>query len=115
MNHWYIMQNFLNIGLLVAGIAIEVGVLCWIGSVYFVRLRKMEAMNDWQNRIGKYLLFAVFVFAIIPIGMFYPLWLASVIKGFEETLEFRMTLIAIGCMNLIFSLGYGWRRSKRIA
>lgn len=107
------MNDFVEVAILLAGIAIQLGITSRASFVYFVMLLRVRSRIGWRYRVGEYLMFVAYVVVVIPVGIFFPMWFAEITGGLANTQGSRAALLVIGCFGLIMSVIHGWRTSRK--
>ena len=85
-----------------------VGIILYLAGIHFlVKLHKFVNLRfGWPTPRGIgnilicYLIFAIFVVTVIPITIFFPLWLNSVFQVAPDTETSRATLLIFGSVVL---------------
>lgn len=87
----------------------------WIASNYVRLQRDLGGRPGVRCRFAELALFLLFVLTVIPIGMFFPLWLGEAVEVLPPTRNNRVILLALGGAGLVASFGFAWRRANKRA
>lgn len=97
-----------------------VGIIIYLATITFlVKLHKsMNLRFGWPKPRGIgnilicYFISALFIVTVIPIGIFFPLWLNSVFQAIPDTENTRVFLLLSGCIVLGYVMWANYRHEK---